>query len=190
MSQSWADLGANEDRCDPESKFTLVHEARAAARRAYVHLDCSKRVQRALLRNARTLPGEYQIGDVVCFRRDNQKGPVWSPASRVTGKEAEDKVWVLYTGLPVQASPQNMRPAQDAEALAFSFLNDENFEAVVGPQQGFEDATPTLPEPTNEKMGPDGDMLGTLLGDNPTIPEEGTLTLFTERCGWCTRHIS
>ena len=53
--QSWADLGAIEDQCDPESKFTLVHEARAAAKRACVHLDCSKRVQRALLRNAQGL---------------------------------------------------------------------------------------------------------------------------------------
>ena len=53
--QSSADLGAIEDQCDPESKFTLVHEARAAAKRAYVHLDCSKRVQRALLRNAQGL---------------------------------------------------------------------------------------------------------------------------------------
>ena len=40
--QSWADLGSIQDQCDPESKFTLVHEARAAAKRAYVHLDCSK----------------------------------------------------------------------------------------------------------------------------------------------------
>ena len=147
--QSWADLGAIEDQCDPESKFTLVHEATAAAKRAYVHLDCSKKVR----------------------RRDNQKGPVWSPA---IGKEGEDKIWVLCNGIPVLASPQNMRPAQDAEALAFSFLNDEN--------QGFEDATSTLPEvpepsqlpvpvqASDEEMGPDGDNLGTLLGDTPTIP--------------------
>ena len=50
---------------------------------------------------SRTLPGEYQVGDVVCFRRDNQKGPVWSPASRVIGKEGEDKIWVLCYGIPV-----------------------------------------------------------------------------------------
>ena len=44
--QPWADLGAIEDQCDPESKFTLVHEARAAAKRAYVHLDCNKKFKR------------------------------------------------------------------------------------------------------------------------------------------------
>ena len=52
----------------------------------------------------------------------------------------------------------------------------------------YAEATSTLPEASepselpvpvqasDEEMGPDGDNLGTLLGDTPTIPEEGAPT--------------
>ena len=46
-----ANLGAIQDQVDPESVFNLQHAARAEARRAYVQLDTSKRVQRAMLKN-------------------------------------------------------------------------------------------------------------------------------------------
>lgn len=49
---SYADLGALEARRDPESIFALQRAARLEARRAYVHLGCSRRVQRAHARNA------------------------------------------------------------------------------------------------------------------------------------------
>ena len=48
-----ADLGAIQDTIDPESRFALQHQARAEAKKACVHMDTSKRVQRALKRELR-----------------------------------------------------------------------------------------------------------------------------------------
>ena len=123
FSQEWADLGAIEAQADPDSIFALQHQARVEARKAFVHLDCSRRVQKALLRNAQPIPRDYAVGDLVCFRRDNQVGGTkWSPACRVIGKESEKNVWLLCGNLPVLANAQNLRPASDAEALARSLL--------------------------------------------------------------------
>ena len=42
-----------EDQVDPESRFAFIQQARNEAKKAFVHLDTSKLVQRALLRNAK-----------------------------------------------------------------------------------------------------------------------------------------
>ena len=43
----FADLGAIEDQVDAESRFAFQHQARLEAKKAFIHLDTSKRVQRA-----------------------------------------------------------------------------------------------------------------------------------------------
>ena len=63
--EAFADLGAIQDQVDPESVFHLQHAARA--RRAYVQLDTSKRVQRAMLKNASPIEIKYSVGDIVWF---------------------------------------------------------------------------------------------------------------------------
>ena len=65
-----ADLGSTQDTIDPESRFALQHQARAEAKKALVRMDTSKRVQRALLRNAKPIPYEYAVWDIVTFGRD------------------------------------------------------------------------------------------------------------------------
>ena len=142
----FADLGAIEDQLDPESRFAFQHQARLEAKKTFIHLDTSKRVQRALLRSAKPIPQTYSVGDVVCFRRDNQPGKTtWSPASRVIGHEGNENqnVWVLCENIPVLVSAQNIRPARDAEALAHAILHGHSIipEAIVRGQQEFEDAT-------------------------------------------------
>ena len=158
FSQEWADLGAIEAQADPDSIFALQHQARVEARKAFVHLDCSRRVQKALLRNAQPIPRDYAVGDLVCFRRDNQIGGTkWSPACRVIGKESEKNVWLLCGNLPVLANAQNLRPASDAEALARSLLRGEMVEVpetVVGDQsqqQSFVDARRVVEETEGEE---------------------------------------
>ena len=147
----FADLGAIEDQADPESRFAFQHQARLEAKKAFIHLDTSKRVQRALLRSAKPIPQTYSVGDVVCFRRDNQPGKTtWSPASRVIGHEGNENqnVWVLCENIPVLVLAQNIRPAGDAEALAHAILHGHSIipEAIVRGQQEFEDATAVPPE--------------------------------------------
>ena len=93
----FADLGAIQDQVDRESRFAFQHQARLEAKKAFIHLDTSKRVQRALLRSAKPIPQTYSVGDVVYFRRDNQPGKTtWSPASRVIGHEGNENqnVWI------------------------------------------------------------------------------------------------
>ena len=70
----FADLGAIEDQVDPEISFAFQHQARREAKKAFIHLDISKRVQRALLRSAKPTPQTYSVGDVVCFTRYSQPG--------------------------------------------------------------------------------------------------------------------
>ena len=140
-----ADLGSLEDQVDPESRFALIHQARNEAKKAFVHLDTSKdtskRVQRALLTNAKPLPYTYFVGDVACFRRDKAGKTVWSTASMIIGFEFEgnqyENVWVLCQNAPVLVSAQNLRPAQDAEALAHTVLQGEAIlpESLVQGQQ-------------------------------------------------------
>ena len=86
----FADLGAIEDQVDPESRFAFQHQARLEAKKAFIHVDTSKRVQHALLRSAKPIPQTYSVGDIVCFRRDNPGRTTWSPASRVIGHEGDE----------------------------------------------------------------------------------------------------
>jgi len=45
--QLWCDLGALEARNDPTSIFAMQNLARVEAQKAFVHVDCFKRIQRA-----------------------------------------------------------------------------------------------------------------------------------------------
>ena len=127
LGEQWSDLGVLQEQADPESIFALQQMARVEARKAFVYLDTSKRVQRAMLKNASPISMKYEVGDVVCYRRDNNAdgGVRWSVASRVIGHEGERDVWVLCRNVPVLVSVHNLRPANDAEALARSVLNGD-----------------------------------------------------------------
>ena len=143
--EQFAELGAIEARHDPSSIFALQHMARIEAQKAYVHLDCSRRVQRALTKNASAFPREFSIGDLVTFRRDNQRGGTsWSPTSRVIGHEGPKNLWLLCGNVPVLVASQNVRIASPSEALAQAVLNgDPIVPADIvndGGQQSFLDA--------------------------------------------------
>ena len=72
------------------------------AKQAFVELDCSRRVQRAMLKNASPLDRQYEVGALVTFRRDNQRrGTSWSPVSRVIGHEGSRNLWLLCGNIPV-----------------------------------------------------------------------------------------
>ena len=137
MSES-ADLGVIEAKTDPTVAYHKVHAARMSAQRAFVHLDTSNRVARALTRNAAPQHKEYAVGDLVCYRRDAQQcGTTWSTASRVIGHDPHNGLWLLHEGAPILCSTSRVRSANESEALAFSILNGEPVlpDAIVsGPQ--------------------------------------------------------
>ena len=123
-----SDLGAIDARYDEAGPFYTRHRARTEARRAFVHLDTSRRVARALIRNAAPVAIEYNVGDLIVYRRDNVPGvsaTVWSTASRVIGKENDSAIWVLNEGLPILVSVHKLRPADEVEVAAHRILGGE-----------------------------------------------------------------
>ena len=143
--ERFAELGAIEAQHNPESIFALQHLARQEAQKAFVYLDCSKRVQRAMTKNASPFPRTFEVGDLVTFRRDNQRGGTrWSPTCRVIGHEGERYIWLLCGNVPVLVASQNVKVATPNEALAHAVLHGQPVipeEVVSGnEQQSFLDA--------------------------------------------------
>ena len=132
-------LGVLEDSLDPSARFHLNHAARMAAQKAFVHLDTSSRIQRALLRNAAVQDKTFNVGDLVVYHRDNQVGgTIWSTASRIIGKDPHRGLWLLHEGVPVLVAENKVRSADESETLAYSLLNNIPVlpEVIVsGPQQ-------------------------------------------------------
>ena len=143
--ERFAELGAIEAQHNPESIFAFQHLARQEAQKAFVYLDCSKRVQRAMTKNASPFPRVFEVGDLVTFRRDNQRGGTrWSPTCRVIGHEGERNIWLLCGNVPVLVASQNVKIATPNEALAHAVLHGQPVipeEVVSGnEQQSFLDA--------------------------------------------------
>ena len=63
----YADLGILSSKLDPDAAFAFQHDFRTAARKAYVKVDCGRRVARAILRKNALAIGNVQVGDLVCF---------------------------------------------------------------------------------------------------------------------------
>ena len=84
-------LGSLEERGDPPTIFAERMDIRHEAKKAFVHVDSSKRIAKALLRKAAPIVSEYQIGDLISFQREQGSGGVrrkrWSPAARIIGFE-------------------------------------------------------------------------------------------------------
>jgi hypothetical protein len=132
-------LGVLEESLDPSARFHLNHAARMAAQKAFVHLDTSSRIQRALLRNAAVQDKTFNVGDLVVYHRDNQVGgTIWSTASRIIVKDPHRGLWLLHEGVPVLVAENKVRSADESETLAYSLLNNIPVlpEVIVsGPQQ-------------------------------------------------------
>ena len=90
--EGFADVGSMQARIDGVTEFAKRADYRECAKKAFVHHDSSVRVQKAMLRKAAPLPGEYKVGDVVAFQRE--QGAVteddrWNPGSRIIGFDGE-----------------------------------------------------------------------------------------------------
>ena len=117
---------------------------RHAAKKAFVHLDSSERVARAMLRKQAPKVQDYQVRDLVSFQRKQYaRGDDfyrWSPASRVIGFERGGKVcWVICEGVPFCAATDQLLPANDSQAMAYNYLHGEDNKIPPGVQQSFVD---------------------------------------------------
>jgi hypothetical protein len=69
-------LQALEERVDPRTIFAERMDYRHEAKKAFVHADSSKRVAKAMLRKAAPLIGDYRVGDLISFQREQGSGGV------------------------------------------------------------------------------------------------------------------
>ena len=118
---------------DGTHEFALRTKIREQARLNFVKLDTSARVSRALLRKAGPVPGQYQVGDLVCFRRrpkTGESGPQWSPPSKVVGRDRK-VIWLTCNGIPIAVSENKRRTCSSSEILAFEFFFIVAMEAIL-----------------------------------------------------------
>ena len=97
--QEFGDL-AVLSQVDGATQFGRRSDMRFAARKAFVHEDCSRRSRAAVLRKAAPIHASYQVVDIVVYRLDREAGkdPTWSSAARIRG---EDKTaWLIHQGIP------------------------------------------------------------------------------------------
>ena len=140
------------EHMDGETEFAIRAKYRLTARKGYVKQDCSARARRAMLRRAAPIPGPYQSGDLVCFRREQRRpdgaegratqrnmepSQAWSTPARIIGFEGKT-VWVICEGVPVATATDKLRPCTAQEVLAHQVLS-RGFEYRDVNQQGFVD---------------------------------------------------
>ena len=107
-----ADLGSLQDQADPESRFALIHHARAEAKKIFRRLETSNSVQRALC-------VQYLIYILrrICSLFQAYRLYLKEPKTRAYGSFAK--------AFRILVSARHLRPAQDAEALARAVLHGE-----------------------------------------------------------------
>ena len=64
----YGQLGVIQEQVDGQTVFSLRAQLRFTARKCFVKQDCGRRVQTALLRNARPQGGPWRVGDFVMFK--------------------------------------------------------------------------------------------------------------------------
>ena len=137
-------IGSLEQRDDPTTIFGERMEYRHVAKKAFVHVDSSKRVASALLRKAALKAGSYQVGDLVSFQREQgsagSRRNRWSSPSRIIGFEQGGKVcWVICEGVPFCLATDKLHPASDAQALAYRLMHEGEDRLAPEVQQSFID---------------------------------------------------
>ena len=66
-TQESGDLGVLESQVGGAAQFGRRSDMRFAARKAFVHEDCSRRSRAAVLRKAAPIHTSYQVGDIVVY---------------------------------------------------------------------------------------------------------------------------
>ncbi len=96
-----------------QDKFMLQLLVRQCAKEAFIQVDTSQRLRRAMLRTAVPMRGPYRPGDLVCF---SKKGKWYGPA-RVVSNEGTSSLWLVHGGIMVLIAETSCRPASSGEIL-------------------------------------------------------------------------
>ncbi|CAE7699666.1 unnamed protein product [Symbiodinium sp. CCMP2592] len=100
-------LGIHQMIDDPQDEFGQRLLTRQWAKEAFVYVDTSQRIRKAMLRQSHPIRGPYQTGDLVnYFRRGRWFGP-----ARVLSNEGKSSLWLVHSGMTVLISDTCCRPA-------------------------------------------------------------------------------
>ena len=91
-----------------------------------------------MLRKAAPLVGEYRVGDVVAFQREQgaeTHDDRWNPGSRIIGFDKGETCWVVNGGVPFCVATDQLRPCTAAEALAYAYMQKQYGKAPANQQQ-------------------------------------------------------
>ena len=111
-------LGVHQELVEEEQEtsqevFMRQLLIRQCAKEAFIHVDTSMKIRKAMLRRATTLRGPYRTGDLVCFSR---RGKWYGPA-RVLAPEGKSSLWLVHSGVTVLVSETACRPASGEEVM-------------------------------------------------------------------------
>ena len=95
-----------------------------------------RRAAASMLRRAAPIPCQYQVGDMVSYRREARTGETnqtqWSCACKVIGFDGR-VVWLTCEGFPIAAALDRLRPATSSEILAYMYLNGQSLDVDPTP---------------------------------------------------------
>ena len=105
-------LGAQQQLVDaeerpPQEVFMLQLLIRQSAKEAFMQVDSSMRIRKAMLRKTTPLRGPYRAGDLVCFLKKDK----WFGPARVLAPEGKSSFWLVHGGVTVLVAETACRPA-------------------------------------------------------------------------------
>ena len=113
-------LGIHQQLVDQEEEGQEKQESfmkqlliRQSAKEAFMQVDTSQRIRKALLRKSVPMRGPYRTGDLVCF---SKKGKWYGPA-RVLSNEGRSSLWLIHSGVTTLVPEVACRPASTEEIL-------------------------------------------------------------------------
>ena len=100
----FANLGCVTEKVDSSSAFYQLTQIRLECKKAFAQADCSHRIANITLRKAAPAVGEYAVGDLISYKKEqNAKTPEdrWSTPTRIIGFDGPKVVWGLHETVPV-----------------------------------------------------------------------------------------
>ena len=103
-------LGVHQDIVEEDGEYGRRMLIRQWAKEAFMYVDSSQRLRRAMLRQSHPLRGPYHTGDLVSYHRRGR----WFGPARVLSMEGKS-IWLVHGGMTVLVPETACRPASVEE---------------------------------------------------------------------------
>ena len=160
--EEWGQLGVMQAQNESATEFGIRARQRLEARKTMVQIDCGRRFKQSQIKRAEPLKGNYSIGDLVMYRKDQDTdvpGDEWCGPARIVGFD-DKTVNVIHGTVPVMTALHKLRPASAAEMMAYQVLS-RNMRPIApqiavapGQQLGMVDARVAAPAPPARVAAP------------------------------------